>query len=99
VTTPTFTADVPRLDVRQAAALLPSNRQTAELELAVQVDGQQQVHRVSLSSAPLPRRGGRRWWWRCPRCGRRVVHLYPTNGLVCRTCAGLRYCSHYRRPC
>jgi len=40
--------------------------------------------------------GGVRWWFRCPRCTRRVGNLYiaPYNGhLQCRTCHDLVYAS------
>jgi len=43
-------------------------------------------------------RGGRRLWFTCPTCPRRVGVLYHTDGLPfrCRTCYGLAYPSQYR---
>lgn len=38
------------------------------------------------------RRYGSRFWLRCPRCGQRRAHLYPTRpGALCRRCAGVGY--------
>ncbi len=42
---------------------------------------------------------GDRWWWACPRCGRRagVLWLSPTaQGFACRECHGIRYMSRLR---
>ena len=41
-------------------------------------------------------RGGLRWWFRCPRCKRRVAKLYvPADGIsfACRLCHALTYTS------
>lgn len=92
---PTFASEVPRLGVSQAMAFLPAGAETAELDVTIEIDGQQRTRRVTLTTTALPRRGGRRWWWSCPRCGKRARHLYPTFGLVCRACAGLKYRSQY----
>lgn len=36
--------------------------------------------------------GGSRWWWKCPRCGRRCRFLHEDeSALVCRICAKLTY--------
>jgi hypothetical protein len=55
------------------------------------------VQRLDLVTS-RPRYGGLRWWWACPRCGRRVATLYqnPHGGpFVCRHdgCHGLSYTS------
>jgi hypothetical protein len=91
-----FTADVPRIAVSDAGALLPRDATKAHLDLTIEVDGQQHTRQVTLTSTPMPRRGGRRWWWLCPRCGRHARHLYPSHGLVCWRCAGLRHATQYR---
>lgn len=58
-------------------------------------------HRVELRSAAL--HFGRRWFFACPSCNRRVRILYlaarsPTSAPYCRVCAGIRYESqkHHR---
>ena len=38
-----------------------------------------------------PYYGGLRYWWLCPRCGRRVSVLYGGGLFLCRTCHGLTY--------
>ncbi len=46
------------------------------------------------------RLGGRRWWWRCPACGRRCGVLLTPNldrPFWCRLCWGAVYRSDYRR--
>lgn len=35
--------------------------------------------------------GGVRYWWLCPRCGRRVADLYGGKLFLCRQCHGLTY--------
>jgi len=89
-----FVEDVPRLDVGFARELFLKK---ALIDVEIDVDGEQVVQHVQLTSTPMPRRGGRRWWWRCPACQRRAGHLYPTAGLVCRQCARLVYLSQYSR--
>jgi hypothetical protein len=40
-------------------------------------------------AATRPTFGGTRYWFRCPRCGRRTLHLYlpqTAAGFACRTC-------------
>lgn len=43
-------------------------------------------------------RGGKRLWFGCPTCARRVGVLYHQNGLPfrCRICCGLAYPSQYQ---
>lgn len=54
---------------------------------------------VDASHSPQPF-GGRRWWWRCPRCARRCLNLHrpPRDGyrFGCRHCYGLTYQSQSR---
>src|SRR5262245_43417025 len=38
-----------------------------------------------------PHYGGRRYWWLCPHCGRRVRVLYGGAYFLCRTCQNLSY--------
>lgn len=38
-----------------------------------------------------PHYGGVRYWWLCPRCGRRVAHLYGGRLFLCRVCQRLTY--------
>ena len=40
---------------------------------------------IELSADEMPRRGGVRWWFRCPRCSALRRHLYLLDGeLLCR---------------
>lgn len=41
--------------------------------------------------ATVPNYGGRRYWFLCPRCGRRIRSLYGGRYFLCRTCHGLTY--------
>ena len=40
---------------------------------------------------------GRRWYWLCPRCGRRCEAVYVTDVVGCRVCLRLGYLSQSRR--
>jgi hypothetical protein len=39
----------------------------------------------------VPNYGGRRYWFLCPHCGRRVRYLYSGRLFLCRTCHNLTY--------
>lgn len=54
-----------------------------------------QIVGLTYSAGP---RGGKRPWFSCPTCQRRVGVLYHTNGLPfrCRTCCDLAYPSQYQ---
>ena len=66
------------------------------LMLDVDVEEESYTRLILLEATKLPRDRGRRWWFRCPACGRRCLHIYPTQGLVCRQCARLKYAAQYR---
>jgi hypothetical protein len=54
-----------------------------------------QTQTVALTTTPC-RLGGRRWWWRCPKTGRRCAKLYLPNGgrrFLSRAAYGLAYAS------
>ena len=60
-------------------------------------DGTRARQDVGLTYSLGPR-GGKRTWFSCPTCRRRVGVLYHTNGLPfrCRTCCRLAYPSQYQ---
>jgi len=90
-----MTEDHPRLGIAAVRSLLPTDSTQAALDIEFEVDGQRCVRRVMLDATPLPRRGGLRWWWRCPVCGRRRAHLYLLSDVECRECGGVKYSSQY----
>lgn len=45
----------------------------------------------------MPHYGGRRPWFVCPACGRRVAYLYAGRLFLCRECQGLTYESKQKR--
>lgn len=56
-------------------------------------DGILQDYPVQVASVPMPR-GGKRWFFLCPECGRKASKLYKKPGgarFACRTCLGLTY--------
>jgi hypothetical protein len=71
--------------------------------LRYRVGAQDARYPVMLTSAPC-NYGGRRWWWVCPACSGRAVHLYLPDAatddprLLCRECRRLTYtarqCGH-----
>ena len=89
------TEDHPRLGIAAVRSLLPTDSTEAALDIDFEVDGQRRVRRVMLEATHLPRRGGLRWWWRCPVCSRRRAHLYLLSDLECRVCGGVKYASQY----
>lgn len=47
-------------------------------------------YKVNLTTTS-PNFGGKRWWFECPNCGRRVAVLYSDKVYVCRKCLNLSY--------
>jgi len=71
---------------------------TDALQLVFPMYGAAGVHqRVQLTYSLGPR-GGKRTWFSCPTCRRRVGVLYHADGLLfrCRICCELAYASQYR---
>jgi hypothetical protein len=69
--------------------------------LVARVDGKDFRQACRMHSTPC-RFGGRRWWFDCPGCRRRVARLYVPPGrpwFRCRRCHGLTYrsCQERRR--
>ena len=93
-----FVRDVPRISVADLTPGLQHAATPAAVDVRVCVDGIDFLQRIEVLSTPMPRRRGARRWLVCPSCARRCAHLYPAHGLVCRSCAGLRYVSQFRRP-
>ena len=60
--------------------------------------GAQRVHQTIQLTYSLGPQGGKRPWFACPTCQRRVGVLYHADGLPfrCRTCCDLAYPSQYR---
>ena len=83
-------------------------RETADephLELAHRTRDERQGSRVVRYRVALvwtePTYGGRRWWFRCPRTGRRVTQLFLPNGGWCfwsRQAYGLGYACQREAP-
>lgn len=53
--------------------------------------GAQDLDYLVVVTFTTPGFGGRRAWWLCPNCGRRVRILYGGKVFVCRDCAGAYY--------
>lgn len=51
----------------------------------------QEVHEVVELSYTEPHFGGKRLWFHCPHCGRRVAVLYCSEVVACRKCLHLSY--------
>ena len=73
---------------------------TARFQYTVEIDGvRREVDlRMTLTQTPT-RNGGRRWWYTCPACKRRVgvLHLPPGEMFfACRSCHDLSYRSRWR---
>lgn len=73
-----YTATPEALDLRYAS----SDQWTGERR--------EHAPRVELEWTPCPY-GGRRPWFRCPRCGRRCAVIYLRRATACRVCHRLAY--------
>jgi hypothetical protein len=63
----------------------------AEVRLDYKADGEPKSYAVPLEWTPC-NYGGRRPWFRCPRCRRRAAVLFLVAGIFeCRCCHGLAY--------
>lgn len=71
---------------------------TDALDLVFSMCGIESVHQKVRLTYSLGPRGGKRPWFVCPTCRRRVGVLYHANGrpFRCRTCCKLVYPSQYR---
>jgi len=82
-----------------AVALEPSIGADGRAEAVTLTAGTADGDRRDVIDVAWTRTGyGRRPWWRCPRCRRRVAILYAArrwtaHGWACRTCHGLAYLS------
>lgn len=62
-------------------------------------DGRETFQTIGFAES-YPYFGGRRYWFSCPRCGRRAGKLYATEdwrNYTCRLCLGLVYKCQYRK--
>jgi hypothetical protein len=71
---------------------------TDALQLVFPMYGAERVLQGVRLTYTIGPRGGRRSWFACPTCPRRVGVLYHADGLPfrCRTCCALAYPSQYR---
>ena len=75
---------------------LPNGYKAVRLAYSIEVDGRhEETIRETVAVEPIPQPfGGRRWYFRCPRCGRRCAHLYVLTWSFrfrCRQCHRLAY--------
>ena len=98
-----FAEDCTTLDMTQVSAdvlggILPVGRATLDVETTWWGRGST-YHRVELTMT-RPHLGGRRWWFICPYCRRRVRKLYAVvkdRSFACRVCRALVYRSQYQK--
>jgi len=89
------TSDVQALDVRelQREGLLRPNRTRIAISHQTRSHGEEwetMKYSVRLEWTPCYF-GGRRAWFLCPACGRRVAILYGNSVITCRHCCNLAY--------
>jgi len=95
-----FIEEVPRIAVGDLGPLIDENEPDGDgvsVDVVVEIDGIAYRQTLALTSTELGRNGGKRWWVRCPRCGKRRMHLYLADGVSCRACLGVMYASQYRQ--
>lgn len=101
--TRTGEAEQYRVNVRDVLPLIPPDRR-ADAVLLMQlhpfaVEAVSRAHGQDLPGLTCTAQTfGPRWWFTCPRCGRRCGSLYwlgyrDVGGWACRVCLGLKYTS------
>jgi hypothetical protein len=79
-----------RGDGEQVASIVIETLPGAGVRLRYSANGQAQSYVVRWAIT-TPHYGGKRYWWECPKCGRRVAILYGGAVFCCRRCHGLTY--------
>jgi len=85
--------------VRGADGSRPLSGASVASVAAYWADGRRVSAMVHLLTS-RPHFGGMRYWYQCPKCGRRAGKLYlpdASEGLACRQCHGLVYRLQYRK--
>ena len=94
----TTLSDYPRLPISQYSdGLRRSQKPVTALEVSYQFRGKQYHYDINLTTT-TPNYGGKRYWWECPKCGRRVAVLYCAGYYVCRHCLGAKYQTQHLQP-
>lgn len=94
----TTLSDYPRLPISQYTdGLRRSQKPVTALEVNYQFRGKQYSYDLPLTTT-RPNFGGKRYWWKCPRCYRRVSVLYCAGYFVCRHCIGAKYQTQHLQP-
>ena len=94
----TTLSDYPRLPISQYSdGLRRSQKSVTALEVRYQFRGKQYHYDIKLTTTK-PNYGGKRYWWECPKCGRRVAVLYCAGYYVCRHCLGAKYQTQHLQP-
>ena len=96
--TATTLSDYPRLPISHYSdGLRHSQKPVTALEVNYQFRGKQYSYDLPLTTT-RPNFGGKRYWWKCPRCYRRVSVLYCAGYFVCRHCIGAKYQTQHLQP-
>lgn len=94
----TTLSDYPRLPISQYTdGFRRSQKPVTALEVNYQFRGKQYSYDLPLTTT-RPNFGGKRYWWKCPRCYRRVSVLYCAGYFVCRHCIGAKYQTQHLQP-
>lgn len=94
----TTLSDYPRLPISQySEGFRRSQKPVTALEVRYQFRGKQYHYDIKLTTT-TPNYGGKRYWWKCPNCGKRVAVLYCAGYYVCRHCIGAKYETQHLQP-
>lgn len=88
--------DYPKLSISQYRASL-HNTSLDKIPLAYSYRGKEYRYEVAISRTAC-NYGGVRYWWLCPKCGKRVGVLYCAGVYVCRHCIGALYRTQLMQP-
>ena len=96
--TATTLSDYPRLSISQySKELSRSDKPVTALSVNYSYRGQHYSYDLPLTTTQ-PNYGGKRYWFKCIKCSKRVAVLYCAGPYVCRGCIGVNYQSQLQQP-
>lgn len=96
--TATTLSDYPRLSISQySKGLSRSDKPVTALSVNYSHRGKHYQYDLPLTTT-TPNYGGKRYWFKCIKCSKRVATLYCAGYYVCRHCIGAKYQTQHLQP-
>ena len=94
----TTLSDYPKVTISQYKEQLRQDSKTVTaFEVNYHYNGKHYQYDIPVTTT-RPNYGGLRYWFNCPRCGKRVAVLYCAGYCVCRHCIGAKYQTQHLQP-